>query len=489
MKEIINKNANYYKEKYRPQIHFTPQKNWMNDPNGLVYYKGKYHLFYQHHPYSNVWGPMHWGHAVSEDLLHWEHLPIALAPDEETGMAFSGSAVVDYNDSSGFFEGKSGLVLIYTSTLPESEGGHQQQCIAYSEDDGLSWHKYSANPVIKNKVKTDFRDPKVFWHQKTKKWVMVLVAGDRVEFYNSSNLKDWKYLSEFGSKRGSHGGVWECPDLFPIEEEDKEYWVLKVDVQKGAIAGGSGGQYFVGHFDGKIYSEIDNFNDVNWLDYGQDFYAAQSWNNLPGDNKRNIWLGWMSNWDYANEVPTEVWKSAMSIPRELKLIKEKEEFNLLQQPINELKELRNEKYIFKNLRIGKNNNKDFKGIKNPLEIVADFYLENKVEFEIQFKFNEDNLTLSYNDRNSKVIINRENSASSFHPDFKSEQIADLGELEKMKLQIFIDWSSIEIFINDGRWVITDLIFPEEVEMDIILNNFAEELIIDKLEIFELDSIW
>ncbi|MFW5988185.1 MAG: glycoside hydrolase family 32 protein, partial [bacterium] len=449
MKEKILKETVNYKEKYRPQIHFTPPKNWMNDPNGLVYYQGKYHLFYQHHPYSNVWGPMHWGHAVSDDLLHWEHLPIALAPDSETGMAFSGSAVVDYKDSSGFFDGGSGLVLIYTSTLPDSAGGHQQQCIAYSKDDGQSWIKYKENPVIKNKTKVDFRDPKVFWHNRTGKWIMALVAGDRVEFYSSLNLKEWNYLSEFGAERGSHGGVWECPDIFPIEVKEQEYWILKVDVQKGAIAGGSGGQYFIGHFDGEEFIEIDNFNEVNWLDYGQDFYAAQSWNNLPDEGKRNVWLGWMSNWDYANEVPTEIWKSAMSIPRELKLIRENSELRLLQQPIKELKELRRIKYQFKNIKINHQKNKLFKDINSPLEVSSIINLDHKTDFEFSFSFKKNKLSLKYNSENNKIILNRKDAASDFHPDFRAEQNIKIDELKKLKLQIFIDWSSIEVFINDG----------------------------------------
>lgn len=486
-KKIIEKN--YYKEKYRPQIHFTPQKNWMNDPNGLVYYKGEYHLFYQYHPYSNVWGPMHWGHAVSDDLLHWDHLAIALAPDSETGMVFSGSAIVDHKDSSGFFNGDSGIVLIYTSALKENEGGHQQQCIAYSKDDGQNWEKYSGNPVIKNKDKKDFRDPKVFWHQNTNKWIMVLVAGDRVEFYNSSNLKEWDYLSEFGSNRGSHGGVWECPDLFPINIENQKYWILKVDVQKGAIAGGSGGQYFVGQFDGHNFSEIDNFNDVNWLDYGQDFYAAQSWNNLPDAGERKIWLGWMSNWDYANEVPTEKWKSAMSIPRELELLKENDEFKLLQRPIREIKELRNRKYLFKDLKLQKGKSKSIKEINSPLEINTVINLDKKSAFEINFKFKQDEISLNYSSEAQELVLNRENSASDFHPDFRTEQIVNIDKKEKLKLQIFIDWSSIEIFINEGLQVITSLIFPEEIIVDIFINNYAKDLIIDKLDLFKLDSIW
>jgi len=331
-KEIINRdNKIYYNEKHRPQIHFSPEENWMNDPNGLVYYKGEYHLFYQYHPHSSVWGPMHWGHAVSEDLLHWEHLPIALKPDEYVGMAYSGSAVVDWNDTSGFFGGKSGIVLIYTSTLEEEKGGHQQQSIAYSKDKGRTWVKYKDNPVISNKDKEDFRDPKVFWHEETERWIMVLVSGDRVEFHASKNLKEWYYLSEFGENRGTHKGVWECPDLFSLkssQENIEKIWVLKVDVQKGALAGGSGGQYFIGHFDGERFKEVEHYKENYWLDHGRDFYAAQSWNDLPGEDERRIWLAWMSNWDYANQIPTEKWRSAMSIPREVEFIKEKNDNKL-----------------------------------------------------------------------------------------------------------------------------------------------------------------
>ena len=318
---------------------------------------------------------------------------------------------------------------------------------------------------------------------------MVLVAGDRVEFYNSTNLKDWEYLSEFGKNRGSHGGVWECPDLFSIDLEGQKFWILKVDVQKGAVAGGSGGQYFVGNFDGKNFKEVENIKEVNWLDFGQDFYAAQSWNNLPEDGKRNIWLGWMSNWDYANEVPTKVWKSAMSIPRELELIKDNDELKLLQKPINELKELRNEKDKLKNLKIENKKNKYFKKIKNPLELTATINLKKNTEFEINFEFNEHKLSLSYAAYNNEIKVNRKNSASNFHPDFRSEQTALLNNREKLELQIFVDWSSVEIFINNGRQVITDLIFPDGVDLDIIFNNIGEELIIDKLKIFELNSIW
>ncbi|SFL31751.1 glycoside hydrolase family 32 protein [Halanaerobium salsuginis] len=489
MTEKTLKNRDYYKEKYRPQIHFSPVENWMNDPNGLVYYKEKYHLFYQYHPYSNVWGPMHWGHAISTDLLHWQHLPIALDPDKKNGMAFSGTAVVDFHNSSGFFKDKSGLVLIYTSTLPDSAGGHQQQCIAYSQDDGLTWQKYKSNPVIKNKSKKDFRDPKVFWHQQTNKWIMVLVAGDRVEFYNSSNLREWKYLSEFGQNRGSHGGVWECPDFFPLQLKNHKYWILKVDVQQGAYAGGSGGQYFIGEFNGYDFVEINDFNQVNWLDCGQDFYAAQSWNELPENSGRKIWLAWMSNWDYANQVPTNIWKGAMSIPRYLELTKEKNIISLVQKPVKELEDLRCKEYIYKDLSVKKKGNLYFHNLKNPLEIDTAISLDENTKFDIIFEFKGNNLNLSYDNNTRQLILDRKDLSDGINSISKTKQITNLDNNNQIKLHIFIDWSSIEIFINEGKKVITALIFPEKVKLDLNFKNDGNSFLINNLKIYELESIW
>jgi len=208
---------NTYKEPYRPQFHFTPEKNWMNNPNGMVYFNGKYHLFYQYHPYGNTWGPMHWGHAVSTDLMHWETLPVALYPDEH-GAIFSGSAVVDWNNTTGFFGDSPGLVAIYTSVdmYPDSDRPRQRQSLAYSTDEGTTWIKYEGNPVLSNVEMTDYRDPKVFWHDETSQWVMVLATGQSVTIYTSADLKKWEFASDFGSKAGSHDGVWECPDLFRL---------------------------------------------------------------------------------------------------------------------------------------------------------------------------------------------------------------------------------------------------------------------------------
>lgn len=261
----------------------------MNDPNGLVFNQGVYHLFYQYYPEDIVWGPMHWGHAVSEDLVHWKHKPIALYPDEH-GYIFSGSAVVDKNNTSGFGEnGEAPLVAIFTYHSKEGEEAgrmdFQTQGVAYSLDNGNTWNKYEGNPIIQNDGIKDFRDPKVFWHESSQSWILTLVAGDHAKFYTSKNLKDWTYLSDFGKSQGAHGGVWECPDLFPLQVDgsEEEKWVLIISINPGAPNGGSGTQYFVGDFDGKVFTS--NQKEPKWLDYGTDNYAGVTYNNVPGNGR------------------------------------------------------------------------------------------------------------------------------------------------------------------------------------------------------------
>ena len=257
--------SNYYTEPHRPQFHFSPEKMWMNDPNGMVYFEGEYHLFYQYYPDSTVWGPMHWGHAFSKDLVHWEHLPIGLYPDS-LGYIFSGSAVVDWDNTSGFgTNGQPPLIAIFTYHNIEGEragkNDFQTQAIAYSTDKGRTWIKFEGNPVVPNPGIRDFRDPKVIWHAHTKQWIMVFAAWDHVKIYGSSDLKTWTHLSDFGKNWGSHGGVWECPDLFPmkVEGNQEEKWVLLVSINPGAPNGGSGTQYFIGHFDGTKFSIDGDF--------------------------------------------------------------------------------------------------------------------------------------------------------------------------------------------------------------------------------------
>ena len=311
-------------EQYRPAFHFTPKEKWMNDPNGMVYYQGEYHLFYQYYPDDNVWGPMHWGHAVSKDMIHWEHLPIALYPDK-LGYIFSGSCVIDWNNTTGFGSKENPpMVAIFTYHDPEGEKNKtidfQTQGIAYSLDKGRTWTKYEGNPVIPNPGIKDFRDPKVIWHQDTQKWVMSLAVKDHISFYSSKDLKSWKLESDFGEKAGAHGGVWECPDLFPLKDQNgNEKWVLLVSINPNGPQGGSATQYFVGDFDGKTFTP--NHDKIKWIDYGADNYAGVTFSDIPAEDGRRLFIGWMSNWQYAQVVPTYTWRSAMTIPRELTLKK------------------------------------------------------------------------------------------------------------------------------------------------------------------------
>ncbi len=263
-------------------IHFSPGNGWINDPNGLVFYEGEYHLFYQHNASGDTWGNISWGHAVSRDLVRWEELDVALEPDD-LGLIFSGSAVVDKEDTSGFFDGGSGLVALYTNASGK-DYAQQVQSLAYSSDRGRTWTKYERNPVLPNPDNPDFRDPKVFWHGPTGRWILLLAAGDRILFYASKNLKDWTKLSEFGADSGAHGGVWECPELFetPVDGDPNDTrWVLQVDVNPGFPEGGSGAQYFVGDFDGEAFTNENPPDTVLWADYGKDFYATQDWSNVP----------------------------------------------------------------------------------------------------------------------------------------------------------------------------------------------------------------
>lgn len=328
-------------EAHRLQFHFAPAANWMNDPNGMVYSEGEYHLFYQYYPDSTVWGPMHWGHAVSNDMVQWEQLPVALYPDS-LGYIFSGSCVVDADNTAGFKTGNENpLVSIFTYHHPKSN--LQTQGIAYSNDRGRTWTKYEHNPVLKNPGEKDFRDPKVFWHPESKQWIMSLAVGNRIQFYRSANLKEWELGGEFGATHGSHGGVWECPDLFPLKVEGSEEtkWVLLVSINPGAPQGGSGTQYFIGNFDGNTFTNENDSTLTCWIDLGSDNYAGVTWSHTP--DKRTLFLGWMSNWNYAQVVPTKTWRSAMTVPRELSLQQTDKGIRLASQPVKELEQLRTTK--------------------------------------------------------------------------------------------------------------------------------------------------
>ncbi len=321
----------------RPLYHFTPPANWINDPNGLVYYAGEYHLFYQYHPGSTIWGPMHWGHAVSTDLVNWQQLPIALYPDA-LGAIFSGSAVIDWHNTAGF--GQEAMIALFTHNSAQG----QSQSLAYSTDKGRTWSKYAGNPVISAPAgEKDFRDPKVFWVANgdyAGHWVMLLAVSDSIWVYTSTNLKNWLFVSEFGEEHGSHTGVWETPDLFKLAVDDgaATRWVLTVGVGAGATVAEQGTQYFVGHFDGAAFTNENPPEIVLRADYGPDFYAGQGWNDAP--DHRPIWIAWMSNWIYARTIPTGAWRGAMSVPRSLGLRTTPDGIRLVQSLIPELAKLR-----------------------------------------------------------------------------------------------------------------------------------------------------
>ncbi|WP_240468700.1 glycoside hydrolase family 32 protein [Gracilibacillus sp. YIM 98692] len=489
----LKENSNYYTEEHRPSFHFTPQKNWMNDPNGLVYYKGEYHLFYQYHPFGMQWGPMHWGHAVSNDLLHWKHLPIALEPDE-LGMIFSGSVMVDKKDTTGFFGGDEGLVAFFTH---HSKDEVQSQSMAYSKDNGRTWTKYEGNPIISNPGIKDFRDPKVVWHEGSDKWVMVLAVGDRVQFYGSQNLIDWDLLSEFGQGEGAHGGVWECPDLFPLNvngDTSRTKWVLQVDLQEKAYAGGSGAQYLIGNFDGKKFINDQSPDHVNWVDYGKDFYAAQSFSDIPSEDGRRIWLAWMSNWQYANDVPTNPWRSAMTIPREVRLVEdEKGDLKLIQQPVRELDEIKMHQKNLCNVNVSPEDNPIESLQYDTCEIITQMKSIDAKEFGFKIKQGVDEETMiGYYAQEEVIFFNRTKSGSKvdFHEQFPTKQQVHLPLKDQtLQLRILVDRSSVEVFVNDGEVVLTNLILPSKTSnnMGFFVKNGNVQ--ISELSICEIESVW
>lgn len=328
-------------EPFRPQLHFSARRNWINDPNGLVWFDGEYHLFFQYNPQGNLWGHMSWGHAVSTDLLNWTELPVAIAEDERA-MIFSGSVVVDHHNRSGFGHGDEPvLVACYTACLQPGAAGspRQVQDLAYSRDRGRTWTRFEGNPVLDIGLK-DFRDPKVFWHEPSDRWVMVVVLPDEREarFYGSDNLKEWEELSRFSAPFEGQG-IWECPDLMELPtEEGGTVWMLKVDALGGHPSGETGARLFFGSFDGRTFTP-EAETAPRWADHGSDFYAALSWNNLPAEpwQGRPVWLAWMSCHRYAPQTPTDPWRGAMTLPRQLHARRREGHWHLVQTMIPALK--------------------------------------------------------------------------------------------------------------------------------------------------------
>ena len=478
-------------EPYRPQFHVSPPEKWVNDPNGLVYYDGEYHLFFQHHPDDVIWGPMHWGHAVSRDLVNWTHLPIALYPDE-IGTIFSGSAVIDWHNTAGF--GEEAMVAIFTHHSPTER---QTQGIAYSLDNGRTWTKYAGNPVLEppNNIR-NFRDPKVIWYELDEGdgyWVMSVTGGNIILFFTSPDLKNWESSGGFGLTHGATCGVWETPDLFelPVDGGPETRWVLAVAIGGCAPAGGSGMQYFIGEFDGRTFTNGNHKDQILWADFGADFYAPQSWSDAP--DGRKTWIAWMNNWTYAQDIPTTTWRGAFTLPRDLALKTTPEGIRLAQIPIPELEMLRGEHWS----REGETavsvipQLADLSG--SLFEIIAEFPVDPNMDadrFGIRLRTGEDEqTTIGYVTKEQKVFIDRTQSGpNDFHEAFSGVHIAALSPINSViQLHIFVDHSSVELFGNDGLVAITDQVFPSGDGLQIELFADGGDVTISKLDIYQLNS--
>ncbi len=487
---------------YRPNFHFTPKANWMNDPNGMFYLNDKYHLYFQYYPDGNVWGPMHWGHAISKDMITWEEQPIAIYPDD-LGLIFSGSAVVDKENTSGF--GKDGIVPIVAMYTYHNMDGEkageidfQTQAIAYSLDEGMTWTKYDKNPVISNPGIKDFRDPKVIWDAKNNKWIMVLAAANKVMFYSSTNLKEWSLESDFGQGFGQHNGMWECPDLFPVKIDgtNETKWVLIVSINPAAPNGGSGTQYFIGDFDGNKFTLDADFSTqlkeekAIWLDYGRDNYAGVTWSNIPKKDGRKLFIGWMSNWEYARDVPTETWRSAMTISRELKLKKSENKYLLTSTPVSELSKyvsktiLKDTLTVHKQEMIASNNDVDLSRLS--IELEMEELTKSKYTFLFHNKFG-DSLSFGLDNVEKHYFVNRQKSGKVTFSDKFANTVSKAKKINPsntLKIKALIDKTSIEVFYNDGETVMTEIFFPNQPYETLSILTSDEKLIIKNIKIEE-----
>ena len=418
------------REHFRPLYHHTPVYGWMNDPNGMFYKDGVWHLYYQWNPYGSQWENMTWGHSTSRDLIHWEAQPAAIEMDW-LGSIFSGSCVTNGDE----------VVAMYTSA-----GHHQTQSIAVSKDGGRTFKKYSGNPVLTTSDVPDFRDPRPFWNEDIKAWNLILAAGQEMRIYSSKDLKDWKYESSFGKEYGNHGGVWECPDLFPITyhptpNTTETKWVLICNINPGGPFGGSATQYFVGQFDGHKFTCESKPEVTKWLDYGKDHYATVSFYNAP-ENRRVV-LAWMSNWQYANQVPTKQFRSANSIPRDLGLFEYKGESYVSVVPSKEMLAARGAK------------------VKQPTE-ACEIVIDVKKQAEIVLSNAKgEQVTMKYDGQKQTFTMDRTKSGDvSFSEAFPCvTEAPTYGKIKQLRL--FIDRCSVEAFDADGKMAMTNLVFPSE----------------------------
>ena len=434
------------REHFRPKYHHTPKYGWMNDPNGMFYKDGVWHLAFQWNPYGSQWENMTWGASTSRDLIHWDAQPAAIEADG-LGTIFSGSCVVDKENTAGF--GKGAIIAYYTSA-----GEAQTQSMAYSTDGGKTFKKYSGNPVLVASV-PDFRDPHLFWHAETQRWIMLLAVGQEMQIYSSANLKQWTMESRFGAEYGNHGGVWECPDLFrlPVRGTGQQKWVLVCNINPGGPFGGSATQYFVGNFDGHKFTCDSRPEVTKWMDYGKDHYATVTFDNAP-DNRR-VAIAWMSNWQYANEVPTKQFRSANAIPRDLDLFIDGTETYCGVMPSPEMLTLRG---------------KPSKQLTDACEVVVT--LKGSTEITLQNAKGE-KVVMRYDAQKQTFSMDRTKSGdTSFSEHFPCTTVAPThGQMKQLRL--FIDRSSLEAFDGDGKMAMTNLVFPSEPYNIINVTNKAK----------------
>ena len=452
-------------DRYRPQVHFTPPANWMNDPNGCLYHNGVYHLFYQYHPGSLQWGPMHWGHATSADLLHWTHQPVALFPDPRLGMAFSGSAINDRENVSGLFDDEHGLLAFYTAhrDSPDGQDALQQQCLAVSHDQGQTWRSYDGNPVVPNPGLKDFRDPKVFYHAPSQHWVMVVVAGQQVNFYRSGNLRDWQASGTFGKYQGHDSVVWECPDLVELrDEQGQPHWVLFVSGVTPVDEPFPPMQYFIGQFDGHTFTETQPTSEVNRVDAGADFYAAQSFHGTADHDGRSIWIAWANHWAYANETPADTWRGLMSLPRELSLVTHHDRLCLRQQVVREFTARLSEAVRYTgsgSWALAVPTSAQWFQLTMPVDIASSVRL-------VLSNNKGDRLCLHWQPDLKTLTLDRTGIASSaFHEQFNQPSVVDLSadvtNERALDICLIVDRCSAEVFALNGQVAMTCQVFPEE----------------------------
>ena len=474
------------KDNYRPVYHHSPAFGWMNDPNGMVYHDGVYHLFYQHYPYGTYWSDMHWGHATSTDLIHWEQHPIALFPDEY-GYMFSGSIVVDEKNTAGFGEGA--FVAVYTSTHPS-----QAQSLAYSLDKGMTWHKYGA-PVLYGEG--DFRDPKVFWYEPQDCWMLILANGHQVGIYSSPDLKQWKHELGWGKGIGAHGGVWECPDLIqvPVEGTNEMKWVMLVSINPGGIAGGSGTQYFIGDFMGNDFVlDTASKSGSLWVDYGKDNYAGVTWSGIRDKENRPLFIGWMSNWDYSGGTPygTSPFRGQNTFPRALSLVQTPDGLRLKSAPVEQMNNLRSDvEYSVPITTISSVWQSD--PIKPMLDgtYLIEMELENvKKSWKLTLKNSKNQfVAVGYNATTNEVYVDRKKSGitNCGNGFATANQVGRLSNDESAhQATILVDRSSIELFINGGRMVLTDLAYPFQPYNQLELSPEGGLLNVNQLKVTAIE---